>query len=182
MIYLSHGVIPARNPDRISHALFLPERLAIEHLSQRLSKYVSLERAQRGEGDALTIDDATYGGFSLALLARKYGHAVSWFINGSNVERGLQYFPFQLSCMLDDTNSSYCFFDGSSWNLESIVGRRALRLRIKDVYMGFRNQEEIEKLTTNFAHCLRLAGSATIRKSIDHRHLRRACASGERGR
>jgi len=166
MIYLSHGVIPAHNPDRISHALFLPQRLAIEHLSKRLTKYVSLERARHGEGDALTIDDATYAGFRLALLARQYGHAVSWFINGSNVERGLQYFPFQLSCMLDDTNSSTCFFDGSTWNLESIGGRRALRLRIKEVYMGLRNQEEIQKLMTTFAHCLRLPGSATIERAL----------------
>jgi peptidoglycan/xylan/chitin deacetylase (PgdA/CDA1 family) len=84
-------------------------------------------------------------------MARQYGHAVSWFVNGSNIEHGIQYYPFQLSCMVDGTRATECRFDGRTWNLRKTAGRRALRLRIKQVYMEMRSQHEIEELIHKLA-------------------------------
>jgi peptidoglycan/xylan/chitin deacetylase (PgdA/CDA1 family) len=160
MIYISHGVVPCWSNNRISHALFLPESRVERHLQVRRTKYAPLAQALNGDGDALTIDDATYGGLKLALLARQYGHAVSWFVNGSNVEHGTQYYPFQLSSMLDRTRLSECQFADRSWELQTMAGRRALRLRIKQAYMRLRSQNEIEQLIQSLACSLRLDAAA----------------------
>jgi peptidoglycan/xylan/chitin deacetylase (PgdA/CDA1 family) len=154
MIFVTHGVISPYSSDRISHGLCLPTSRAALHLQLRREKYVPLAQAIVGQGDALTIDDATYAGFELALLARRYGHAVSWFVNGSHVEDKIQYFPFQISCMLDDTNVTECSFDGNLWSLDIKASRRALRARIKQIYMSMRSQHEITDLIDTLAKCL----------------------------
>jgi hypothetical protein len=154
MIYISHGLVPNWCSGRISHALFLPERAVERHLQERKQKYVSISQAISGGGDALTVDDASYGGLRLALLARQFGHQVSWFVNGGYVEHGTQYYPFQLSSMLDDTRLSHCEFEGLTWDLQTIAGRRALRLRFKQIYMRLRSQKEIEALVDKVAGCL----------------------------
>jgi hypothetical protein len=154
LIYLSHGVVPRWSIDRISHALFVPERFLSLHLQRRCTKYVPLSEALEGRGDALTIDDATYGGLQAALLARRYGHAVSWFVNGMHVEYGLPYFPFQLSCMLDDTLQSDCEFDSRNWRLRGNIDRRVLRQHLKHRYMRMRDQEEIYALVDEVSRSL----------------------------
>jgi peptidoglycan/xylan/chitin deacetylase (PgdA/CDA1 family) len=85
---------------------------------------------------------------------------VSWFVNGSNVEHGTQYYPFQLSSMLDRTRLSECQFADRSWELQTMAGRRALRLRIKQAYMRLRSQNEIEQLIQSLACSLRLDAAA----------------------
>jgi peptidoglycan/xylan/chitin deacetylase (PgdA/CDA1 family) len=165
MIYVTHGVVPCWSSERISHALFLPESRVARHLRLRRLKYVPLAQALDGEGDALTVDDATYGGLKLALLARRYGHAVSWFVNGSNVEHRKQYYPFQISFMLDATQVTECRFESRTWNLQEMAGRRALRLRIKEVYMRLCSQHEIEELIERLACCLHI-DSAMMENSL----------------
>ena len=154
MIHLTHGVVPNWNSERISHALFLPEQFFAAHLEQRLAKYVPLEQALTGEGDALTIDDATYGGLQAALLALKYGHAVSWFVNGLHVDRGLQYFPFQLSSFIDDSRLDACWFNGQNWALGRDGEGRALRRHLKQRYMRMRKEEEIAQLVEDVSSVL----------------------------
>ena len=151
MIYVTHGVVSSYRSERISHSLCLPTSRAARHLQLRRKKYVPLAQAIAGHGDALTVDDATYAGLELALLARRFGHAVSWFVNGSHVENKIQYFPFQISSMLDTTRAAECRFEGQTWNLVSIAGRRALRGHIKHLYMSMRSQSEIEALIDRLA-------------------------------
>ena len=154
MIYVSHGIIPSYSSERISHALCLPASRVALHLQLRRKKYVPLALAIAGQGDALTVDDATYAGLELALMARRYGHAVSWFVNGSHIENRIEYFPFQISCMLDDTRSNECRFDDQMWSLKTIAGRRSLRAHIKHHYMRMRSQHEITELINRLAESL----------------------------
>ena len=165
MIYITHGTVPSWSSERISHALFLPESQVDRHLRLRRKKYVPLWQALQGRGDALTIDDATYGALDLALAARRHGHAVSWFVNGSNIEDRLQYYPFQVSSMLDNTRARTCRFDGATWNLPDMAARRALRLRIKETYMKMRSQEQIDSLIARLASSLHVDPSA-MEKSL----------------
>jgi peptidoglycan/xylan/chitin deacetylase (PgdA/CDA1 family) len=154
MIYVTHGMIASYNSKRISHSLCLPIPRARLHLQLRRKKYVPLAQAIAGDGDALTVDDATYAGLELALMARRCGHAVSWFVNGDHVENRIQYFPFQISCMLDDTRSTECRFGGQSWSLTTITDRRMLRARIKNRYMRMKSQSEIAGLIDELAESL----------------------------
>ncbi len=163
MIYITHGVVSNWNPERISHGLMLSESAFTSHLEERNTKYVPLTEALLGRGDALTVDDATYAGLHAAQLARKHGHAVSWFVNGMNVERGIPYFPFLLSWMLDETKKPNCSFDGHRWNLTYQDDRRALRLRLKYCYMKMRSCQQIAELLAAFSDCLEVAPS-----TLDH--------------
>ena len=154
MIYITHGVVPEWSADRISHALMLPRVLFEKHLIERPTKYVSIPQALAGEGDAITIDDASYAGLDAVLLARRHGHAITWFVNGSHVENGHQYFPFQLSCMLDETKKEQCSFDGEDWDLRRITDRKALRFRLKQAYMNMRSQDELDALVRTISESL----------------------------
>ena len=180
MIFVTHGVISPYSSDRISHGLCLPTSRAALHLQLRREKYVPLAQAIVGQGDALTVDDATYAGFELALLARCYGHAVSWFVNGSHVEDKIQYFPFQISCMLDETNVTECTFDGVTWNLGIKADRRALRARIKQTYMGMRSQDQITDLIDRLAVSLRSESTNAERalRTVTTTELARAVLAG----
>jgi Polysaccharide deacetylase len=165
LIYFTHGVVSAWKSERISHGLMLSESILARHLQRRVVKYVSLAEALAGRGDALTVDDASYAGLQATLLAREFGHAVSWFVNGMYVERGLPYFPFLLSWTLDETRKASCSFDGQHWNLSDQDGRRALRLRVKHSYMRMRSCEELGELVEMFSDLLEV-GSSTMEKSL----------------
>jgi hypothetical protein len=180
VIYITHGVVPYWSSGRISHALLLPESQFTQHLRERRTKYVSISEALAGKGDALTVDDATYGSLKMALLARQYGHAVAWFVNGSNVEQGKQYFPYQLSWMLDESMGTECRFEGERWDMQVMAYRRALRFQIKAAYMRLQSQREIDQLVDKLAYCLsvdpaKMQRSLTTVSSAD---LTRAVAAG----
>jgi peptidoglycan/xylan/chitin deacetylase (PgdA/CDA1 family) len=177
MIFVTHGVISPYSRERISHALCLPTSRAALHLRLRHTKYVSVVDAIVGKGDALTIDDATQAGLELAFLARRYGHAVTWFVNGHHVENRIEYFPFQISCMLDDTRETGCRFDGDTWNLDTTGGRRTFRRHIKQLYMQMRKQHEITDLidrladslhtdSTNPESSLRTVGTSALAQAV----------------
>jgi len=177
MICVTHGIISSYSTERISHALCLPTSRVELHLRSRRRKYVPLAQAIAGGGDALTVDDATYAALELALMARRCGHAVSWFVNGSHVENRIEYFPFQISCMVDDTRAAACRFDGRTWNLKTMMGRRALRSHIKCQYMRMRSQGEIMELVDTVADSLqcdskhaesslRTVGTAELAKAV----------------
>jgi peptidoglycan/xylan/chitin deacetylase (PgdA/CDA1 family) len=116
------------------------------HLAEKVPKYVPLALALAGQGDALTVDDATYAGLQAVLLARRNGHHVTWFVNGWNVEENVPYFPFQISCMLDHSRKSECVFLGRRWRLESLVERRELRRVLKQKYLRASPVEQIFQL------------------------------------
>lgn len=180
MIYVSHGTIDSWSSTRISHSLFLSESQAVQHLRSRQEKYVPLANALAGEGDALTVDDATYGALELALIARRYGHAVSWFVNGAHVEHNFPYYPFQISYMLDDTEMRVCRFDGRMWNVESLECRRALRRYVKDCYMQIGRQDEIGLLVEQLARDLQVdpLPVETALSTVNAQDLRRATTEG----
>jgi peptidoglycan/xylan/chitin deacetylase (PgdA/CDA1 family) len=58
--------------------------------------------------------------------------------------------------MLDHTHAPECRFEGKTWNLQTMAGRRALRLRVKQVYMLLRNQGEIANLIESLCGCLQV--------------------------
>ena len=159
MIFVTHGVVDNLNPRRISHALMLSRQAFIRHLQQRPAKYVPIAQAILGLGDALTVDDATLAALDQVLLARRFGHAVTWFVNGENVEEKLTYFPFQLSWMMDETSAPECLFEGRLWSLRTLPERKGFRRFLKVAYMSFTERQQIISLLEDLTLQLNLPGS-----------------------
>lgn len=180
MIFVTHGAISSYSSERMSHALCLPTSRAALCLQLRRKKFVSVAEAFVGMGDALTIDDATYAGLELALLARRYGHAVSWFVNGSHVENRIEYFPFQISSMLDNTRDGKYRFDGETWSLETAIDRRAFRKHIKCLYMRMKKQDEVTDLLERLADSLHTHAKSPERplRTVGKADLARAVLAG----
>ncbi len=162
MIFVTHGVVDNLNPRRISHALMLSRWAFISHLQQRSAKYVPIAQALLGLGDALTVDDATLAALDQVLLARSFGHAVTWFVNGQNVEENLTYFPFLLSCMVDETSAPECLFEGRLWPLHTLSDRKAFRRFLKLIYMSFTAPQQILRLIEDLAFQLNLPASLAL--------------------
>ena len=160
MIYVTHGTVACHDENRISHALMLPEPLLMRHLESRCEKYVPLAEAIQGKGDAFTVDDASRAGLRAVLLARQYGHAACWFVNGAHLATSMDYFPFLISWMLDETRKHQCVFDGARWDLTDNAGRRRLRLRTKELYMKMKSYAQIRDLLGKLSGCLNTETSA----------------------
>jgi hypothetical protein len=105
MIYAMHGVVRSPSLQLLIHNWMTDAERFASFLSKR-SPFVALGRALEGEGDALTIDDATRAAQEAALLARDHGHEVTLFINSQNVKDSFPYYLHVLSSILDSVDSS----------------------------------------------------------------------------
>ncbi|HVU39307.1 MAG TPA: polysaccharide deacetylase family protein [Opitutales bacterium] len=126
-VFTMHGVVAGLEPDTCAHrGLFEPAQF-VKHLRSRKTPYVELAAALRGEGDALTIDDATFTACDAAALAREHGHHVTLFINPGNVAAGETYFFVLLNLVLDRTTLPRLTLGGRDFPLRTTAERRELR-------------------------------------------------------
>jgi hypothetical protein len=125
-----HGVAPQVDRRRFEFRNFEEVR-ALERFLSAAPPFLPLVEALAGRGDALTIDDATRGAADAALLARRYGHAVTLFVNPAQVESGAPYWFFLLNVLLDKLDGRRRDFEGTSFATSSVPQRNALRTRIK---------------------------------------------------
>jgi hypothetical protein len=100
MIYTMHGVVPSPSLNCLTD-LWMTETQTFVRLLSRRQAFVDLEEALQDQGDALTIDDATYAAYDAALLARSCGHEVTLFINSDNVQDSAPYYLHVLSAVLE---------------------------------------------------------------------------------
>jgi peptidoglycan/xylan/chitin deacetylase (PgdA/CDA1 family) len=112
-----HGIAPAVIPKTFCFRNICDADTMARYL-ESVPTFVPLADAIAGRGDALTIDDAIRGAADAALLARRFGHAVTLFVNPGQVESGAPYAFLVLNAVLDGLGSSY-------------AERQALRRRIK---------------------------------------------------
>jgi|SRR5579863_1138297 peptidoglycan/xylan/chitin deacetylase (PgdA/CDA1 family) len=176
MIFISHGVLRKRDKRFISHAPMLDEQSYLAHLKG--AYYVSLEDALRGLGDALTFDDGTYAALHGALLARRFGHPVSLFVNGWHVESHCPYFTYQLSAMLDSTSKTSCRLFDRTWSLKRVHDRRILRRALKEVYLRINSASGIGSLVDSVANELEVSSLAHDLRTITERDIRNAVDAG----
>lgn len=131
-IFVIHGIARRPQPDMFIYRSYFSSRALQSHLKNRKDRYVSLDMALSGQGDALTIDDATNAGFDAAVLARKFGHDVTLFINPHNVINQSPYFLFVLDVALDKTRRRELFWNGSSFPMNSYKEKLGLRNELKN--------------------------------------------------
>lgn len=129
-VWAMHGVIEEVDRQRFAHRNLLETEAVRQHLRSR-SAYVSLADALAGNGDALTIDDATCAGADAALLARQHGHAVTLFVNPGQVESREPYHFLVLNTALDALSDERCTFEGTTYPTATTAERQALRRTIK---------------------------------------------------
>jgi len=134
-IFAIHGVARRPRPETFVYRSYFASRALKLHLRKRTNRYVSLDMALSGQGDALTIDDATSAGFEAAILARKYGHEVTLFINPHNVIDRTPYFMNVLDMALDKTRRSEIMFNERRFLLDSFNAKLSLRKELKSRLM-----------------------------------------------
>jgi peptidoglycan/xylan/chitin deacetylase (PgdA/CDA1 family) len=152
-IYTLHGVAPAVDPARFADRNISHER-KLGALFSRMETFVPLERAMSGEGAALTIDDATYASAAAARLARRYGHAVTLFVNPGQVETGQPYSFNMLGVLLDNVKRSSVTLDERKFPARSFQQRDVIRARLKAQLRIMLSEDErirlIEKLAAEW--------------------------------
>jgi|SRR5271170_5396744 len=141
-IFAIHGIARRTRPNTFVHRSYLSSRALQSHLKNRKDHYVSLEMALSGQGDALTIDDATNAGYDAAVLARKFGHDVTLFINPHNVINQSPYFLFVLDVTLDKTRRRELFWNGSCFPMNSYKEKLGLRNELKNFILKLTTESE----------------------------------------
>jgi hypothetical protein len=130
-VYIMHGVVDSPCPNSFLDRNMLDRESFTRFLEQRPAPFAALEQALAGGGDALTIDDSIYAGYDAALLARRHGHEVTFFVNPSNIETGLPYWFFLLNLALDRTRLRTFRFNRDHFMLDSLAEKRQLRWVVK---------------------------------------------------
>lgn len=130
-VYAMHGVVREKNNLLLTHATLDSWAQFEEHLAGRPHKYVPLSAALDGEGDALTIDDATVAAKHAAELARKHGHDATMFVNPCQVAMEKPYYLHQLSTMVDTATVENVAWDGMLCPLMTAPDKKAFRERVK---------------------------------------------------
>jgi hypothetical protein len=124
-VFTSHGVVGQPKRELFVHRNMLDRNSFREYLRARADEpFVTLEDALKGEGDALTFDDATEASVEL-------GHKASIFANPFNVENAAPYIFVLLNVLLDEMKAEPVLFEGAQY-APKFREKRKLRLRIKD--------------------------------------------------
>jgi hypothetical protein len=105
-IYVTHGIVEQRSAAAFADRNMLDVEAFAQHLLYRASRYVPLEQAQRGLGDALTVDDSTVAAADACRVARDLKHDVTFFINPANIVEERTYFFARLDAALDRSEAA----------------------------------------------------------------------------
>lgn len=149
-IFCIHGIVEKRNKNNFLHRNMLDSNKFREYLSQRKTKFVSLDNALKGKGDALTIDDGTVAGASAAQMAVSLGHKVSLFINPFYIVNNQPYIFVLLNIILHSLDKNKVVFRGESFSIASFEEKKALRKIIKDCLAGYSAYAERLKILDDF--------------------------------
>jgi hypothetical protein len=143
-VYAMHGIFSDGDAKAFQNRCLIREDKFDRLLSSLPFKFVSLDDAIAGRGEALTVDDATNAAYRAAMLARGRGHAVSVFVNPYFVHSQRAYFFLELNWLLDRTERSSIEFEGTTFPLSLRSERRTFRIHVKDKYCMLASVEEIE--------------------------------------
>lgn len=130
-IFCIHGVVEKRNKKNFLHRNMLDSEKFNKYLSHKETKFVSLDDALKGKGDALTIDDGTEAGADAAQMAISLGHQVSLFVNPFYIADNQPYIFVLLNVILHSLDKNKVVFEGESFSINSFEEKKALRKIIK---------------------------------------------------
>ena len=155
-IWIMHGIVAQADPLSFTHrGLFDASRFQ-SFLERRSHKFVDLDQAVAGRGDALTIDDSTCAAAAAAELCRVTGHAVTAFVNARNIAWQQTYWFALLNALVDGYPCDSILLDGESFPLDNLPARKRFRKAAKRAALSLDNEEARE------AFILKLAQSVNI--------------------
>ncbi len=149
-----HGVFSEGDPKGFQNRCLIREDEFETFLSLLPFKFVSLDDAVAGKGNALTVDDATNAAYHAAKLARQHGHAVTIFVNPYFIRFQRPYFFLELNALLDRTANSSTRFDGMTFPLNLRSERRTFRIHVKDRFCMLDSIEEIDSVINDIGEGL----------------------------
>ena len=139
-VFALHGLSTRAEPRKFVYRNIADEETLTRVLSSR-HRFVPLADALAGRGDALTIDDGTRAAADAALLARRFGHAVSLFINPAHVDSARPYSFHLLNALLDQLAETVVF-DGKRYWARWMTEKRRLRAQLKKSLRDTRSEDE----------------------------------------
>ncbi|HEX6901222.1 MAG TPA: polysaccharide deacetylase family protein [Thermoanaerobaculia bacterium] len=155
-IWIIHGIVAQADPLSFTHRSLLDASRFQRFLERRSHKFVDLDQAVAGRGDALTIDDSTYAAAGAAELCRATGHAVTVFVNARNIAWQQTYWFALLNALVDGCTCDSILLDGDSFPLHDLSARKRFRKAAKHAALSLENEEARE------AFILRLAQSVNV--------------------
>lgn len=155
-IWIVHGIVAQADPLSFTHRILLDASRFKSFLERRSDKFVDLDQAVAGRGDALTIDDSTSAAADAAELCRATGHAVTVFVNARNIAWQQTYWFAMLNALVDGCTCDSVLLDGEAFQLHNPSARRRFRKAAKHAALSLDSEEARE------AFILRLAQSVNV--------------------
>lgn len=146
MIYIAHGVVSDYFHYKFCHKYLLDLQKFENYLKNRLEKFVTLEEALNGKGDAFTIDDSTYASCDMAYLLKDYGHQVTIFINPYYIENKIDYWFLKVNYLLDNLFFKKITFQNKSYLLNRYQEKLLFRNSLKEAIAGLSTEEERQQV------------------------------------
>jgi hypothetical protein len=150
-----HGIVQNANSHWFVHRNLLDAARFSTYLKDRGTRYVPLKDALQGTGEALTIDDSIAGAAAAARLARKYGHAVTLFLNGYNIEAGRPYFFSRLNVALDTRTVDKVDFENATYELCNLPSTEKFRRAVKRRLAEMGDEDQRQDFVTGISRLLK---------------------------
>lgn len=149
----AHGVVSGAAKRLFAHRNLLDAARFEDYLRDR-EGYVQLSASISGGGDSLTFDDSTVAAANGARTARRYGHSVTIFVNGHNIERAQPYCFSRLNVALDEAKVEEIEYDGQYFDLKSYSAKQYLRMAVKKRLARLPDEDQRQELVTSVARLI----------------------------
>ena len=127
--YILHGCVEQWDPSRQAMRMYAPAERLRRHLETRPEPYVDPDDGV--DGDVLTIDDSTRGAAQACLMARELGHAVTLFVNPSQIISGRDYWFSRFDALVDARQAAAAAFAGATYDLRTRQGLYDFRWAVR---------------------------------------------------
>lgn len=141
MIFVAHGVVDAADEFGYLGRYMLDRGRFQSRLRARANPFVGLEAAAYGDGDALTVDDATVAAAQMAMSARELGHEATLFVNPGQIVSGQAYWFHRLTLLVDGLGSRV-EFNEEEFDCSTIAEKVRLRRALKGHLLSIRGESE----------------------------------------
>ena len=156
-VFSAHGMIPKASPQtRFEHRNLVDTERFLRYLASRERPFVPLLQAILGQGDALTVDDATAESVGMCEAAVQQGHAASLFVNPHHVLNGKPHFWSCVNTALDHTQSDSVTFEGQTWPLNTFKEKSALRAAWRSAISACPRIEDVDRISSELAASLKV--------------------------
>lgn len=158
MIYEMHGAILCADSTLVINRRFVSHEKFFARIEE-LPKFVSIDDALLGQGNAMTIDDGTFAAFNTAKKLREYGHQVTLYINGLNSDQQVPYFFLRLSAALDLALRSGTL-TMMRRDFGDFTSTEDLRARVKSKLLSVRRVDHCERIVDEI--CFAILGGTYV--------------------